>query len=87
MIPVDGMDREPIQGSITVPGIKLAKSKFDQKMMIGKEKLLACNAGSFYAAKSKINNLKKDIQQNAKPLRPTGHLLPAQQLRSRFRRQ
>ena len=72
LIPVDGVDREPIVGSITVPGIKLAKSKFDQKMMIEKEKLLVCNAGSFYAAKNKINNLKKEINQNAKPLRPSG---------------
>jgi hypothetical protein len=72
LIPVDGVDREPIQGSITVPGIKLAKSKFDQKMMVEKEKLLVCNAGSFYAAKNKINNLKNDINKNAKPLRPGG---------------
>jgi hypothetical protein len=71
LIPVDGVDREPIIGSITVPGVKMAKNKFDQKMMVEKEKLLVCNAGSFYQAKSKINNLKDKVNKEAKPLRPS----------------
>lgn len=73
LIPVDGVDREQvIKGSIVIPGVKIAKSKFDQRMMVEKEKLLVCNAGSFYQAKNKINSLKNKIEKEAKPLRPTG---------------
>lgn len=78
LIPVDGVDREPVKGTITIPGMKLAKNKFDQKMMVEKEKLLVCNAGSFYAAKSKINNLKKNVDSTAKPLMPGGTAKPLQ---------
>ncbi|MBX9690068.1 MAG: hypothetical protein K2X27_25375, partial [Candidatus Obscuribacterales bacterium] len=72
LIPVDGVDREPIVGTVVVPGVKIAKSKFDQKMMVEKEKLLVCNSGSFYQAKNKINNLKDKVEKEAKPLRQDG---------------
>ena len=42
LIPVDGVDREPIVRSVMPPGCKVAKSKFDQRMMIEREELLYC---------------------------------------------
>jgi hypothetical protein len=76
LIPVDGVDRTPIIGSVVVPGVKIAHNKFDQKMMMAKEKLLVCNAGSFYQTKAKVNALRNKVEKEAKPLQHTAPANP-----------
>ncbi len=80
LIPVDGIDREALTGTITVPGVKMAKSKFDQKQMLEREKLLVCNAGSLYSMRGKIDKLKKTVEKTAKPLHPSDGAPPLKPL-------
>jgi hypothetical protein len=85
MIAIDGVDREPIEGAITMPGLKVNKSKFDQKMMLEKERLLVCNAGSFFRMKTKVDKLKQKVNASAQPLKhtftpPSGPKAPAKPL-------
>jgi len=74
LIDLDGVvytGREPIAGAITMPGLKVNKSKFDQKMMLEKERLLVCNAGSFFMMKKKVDKLKQRVNATAEPLKHT----------------
>jgi hypothetical protein len=45
LIPVDGISRTPISGSISVAGLKIEKSTFDRKQMLERDALLWCNTG------------------------------------------
>jgi hypothetical protein len=62
LIPVDGVDREPISGAVAIAGTKVKKVKFDRRMMAEREQLLICNTGCFTVAmRKKIENMKQDM--------------------------
>ncbi len=64
LIPVDGVEREAVTGSLVIPGCKVARSRFNVKAMVDREKLLVCNAGSFYAIKNKVDKLKNSVKDS-----------------------
>ncbi len=69
ILPVDGVSRTEIKSEI-VDGITVVRCKFNKVEMVQKEKLLVCNAGSFYQARREINRLKdlilKESESEAK---------------------
>jgi hypothetical protein len=66
LIPVDGVDREPIGGAIALAGTRIEKRRFDRKMMANREQLLICNTGCFTVTmKKKFDNVKQNMDSSA----------------------
>lgn len=65
--PHDGVDREPIVGSVRVPGIPCAKSVFDRSMMIEREPLLSCANMNLGPVRNWISSLRQSISKESKP--------------------
>ncbi len=63
LIAVDGVDRTPVDGTVSISGMRVVKNKFDPKMMVQKENLLLCSSGSFYVTR-RIQQLKADTHSN-----------------------
>ncbi len=62
LIDVDGVDREPISGTVAVTGMRIEKNKFDRKMMADREQLLLCNTGCFTVSmRRKFENVKRNV--------------------------
>jgi hypothetical protein len=69
LIPVDGVDREPISGGVVVAGVKEKTSKFNRQMMADREQLLRCDLGPFVVwVRRKMENVRSDMVAAA----PTG---------------
>ncbi len=67
LIPVDGVDREPLDAGKIV-GLQVKKSKFERKQMIGRDMLVNCNMGCFsITMRRTIEKLKDDIGTNSAP--------------------
>ncbi len=67
LIPVDGVDREPLDAGKIV-GLQVKKSKFERKAMIGRDMLINCNMGCFSITMRKtIDKLKQEIGNDAVP--------------------
>ncbi|MBI4533036.1 MAG: hypothetical protein HY711_03735, partial [Candidatus Melainabacteria bacterium] len=61
LIPVDGIEREPVGGAVVVSGVKIQKQKFNVQDMANKEALLLCNMGCFsIAIRKKIDFIKQN---------------------------
>jgi hypothetical protein len=67
LIPVDGVDREPIEGALTIPGHSIAKRRYDRPKMAERDALLLCNlGGSRQQIQKKISQIRqKMLQQEA----------------------
>ncbi|MBI4533920.1 MAG: hypothetical protein HY711_08215, partial [Candidatus Melainabacteria bacterium] len=76
LIPVDGIEREPIGGVIAVAGHKVQKQKFDQKEMADREALLVCNMGCFTITMRKKFEMLKSNLSDARALAPQPVLPP-----------
>jgi hypothetical protein len=62
LIPIDGVDREPIGGKIAFAGLSVGKQKFDRKQMADREMLLNCNMGNmFISIKRQVDKLKQQM--------------------------
>ncbi|HEY9867846.1 MAG TPA: hypothetical protein V6D08_01455, partial [Candidatus Obscuribacterales bacterium] len=62
LIPVDGVDREPITGAVAVAGTRIQKNRFDRAMMAGREQLLTCNTGCFtIMMRKKFDDVKQEM--------------------------
>jgi hypothetical protein len=62
LIPVDGVDREPVTGALAVSGVKVRKNKYNREMMAEREVLLRCDMGPFVVwMKKRMNDLRDNM--------------------------
>lgn len=67
LIPVDGVDREPLDAGKIV-GLQVKKSKFERKQMIGRDMLVNCNMGCFsITMRRSLDKLKQDVNADSVP--------------------
>lgn len=67
LISADGVDREPIEGTIIVPGMKVSRSKFDLEAMAQREDLILCDMFGRPYVKKRLSNLKKQMMDKNSP--------------------
>ncbi|MCI0364544.1 MAG: hypothetical protein L0219_11705 [Phycisphaerales bacterium] len=80
LIPVDGVDREPISGAIAVAGTKVKKNLFDRRMMANRENLLLCNTGCFtISMRKRFDQIKQDMDKSGPLI--SGPLTPSMKAR------
>jgi hypothetical protein len=67
LIPVDGVEREPIEGSINVAGLRIEKKSFNMKSMAERERTLRCNMNYLHQFNKKMDSIKKGMLGFAQP--------------------
>ncbi|MBX9878540.1 MAG: hypothetical protein K2Y22_08795 [Candidatus Obscuribacterales bacterium] len=63
LIPVDGVDRVAVAGTIKVSGLQVKKSQYDKKQMFEREQLIHCGMGSTLMSnyKRRVAKLKEEM--------------------------
>ena len=68
LIPVDGVERSPIEGSINVAGLRVEKKSFSMKSMAERERTLRCNMSYLHQFNKKMDSIKKGMLGFAQPV-------------------
>ncbi len=73
LIPLDGINREPITSSIVIANVKVKTLRFDRQLMSEKEVLLQCHSGAFTLnTRKKFISMKRSLKiENSLDSKPT----------------
>ena len=83
LIPIDGIEREPISAAITISGLKIQKRRFNVKSMMEREQMVSCNLGCFpVTIRRKIDRVKDAAGAGTTHKLHTGMLLTPNSLKS-----